>query len=181
VRQRGGVVAVNAVRVVRFCCFLLVGLTLGAGLAHLFALPNKIGLPGDAYLMVQQIYSGWVLLDVVAVGALGMLGALALLVRRRPRTFPLTLVAFLSMAVAQAVFWVLSFPADQATAGWTMLPPDWPVLRDQWEYSHAAGAALELVAFVALVASVLLRERPMPPQDGPHRKRHAPLEFMSVH
>ena len=171
----------NAVRIVRFLSFLLVGLTLGAGLAHLFALPNKIGLPGDAYLMVQQIYSGWVLLDLIAVGALGTLGALALMVRRRPRTLALTLVAFLTMAAAQAVFWALSYPADQATQGWTVLPANWPVLRDQWEYSHAAGAGLELMAFVALVASVLLRDHPPPPQDGPHRKRYAPLEFMSVH
>lgn len=172
----------NAIRAVRFLSLLLVGLTLGAGLAHLFALPNKIGLPGDAYLVVQQIYSGWMLLDVIAVGALGAIGTLAVLVRRRPRAFPLTLAAFLAMAAAQAVFWALSFPADLATKGWTELPANWLVLRDQWEYSHAAGAGLELVAFVALVASVLLRDHATPPQDGRPRKRHhGPLEFMSVH
>jgi len=176
-----GVVTVNAVRVVRFFSLLLVGLALGAGLAHLFALPNKMTLPGDVYLMVQQIYSGWALLDVLAVGGLGTLGVLAVLVRQRPRTFLLTLAAFLSMVAAQAVLWILSFPADRATEGWTMLPPDWPILRDQWEYSHAVGAGLELVAFVALIASVVLRERPTPPQDGQYGKRHMLLKFMSVH
>jgi hypothetical protein len=180
-QPRGGMAAVNAVRVVRFVGFLLLGVALGAGLAHLFALPNKIGLPGDAYLTVQQIYSGWVLLDLVAVGALGALGVLAAMLRRRPRTFPLTLAAFLSMAGAQGLFWALAFPVDLATDGWTMLPEDWMSLRDRWEYAHAAGAGLELAAFAALVASVLLREQPMPPHDGPHRKRHGALEFMSVH
>ena len=180
-RPCGGWAAVNAVRAVRFVCFLLVGVALGAGLAHLFALPNKIGLPGDTYLTVQQIYSGWVLLDLVAVGALGALGVLTAMVRRRPRTFPLTLAAFLSMAGAEALFWALAFPVDLATDGWTMLPEDWTSLRDRWEYAHAAGAGLELAAFAALVASVLLREQPMPPHDGPHRKRHGALEFMSVH
>jgi hypothetical protein len=180
-RPCGGLTAVNAVCAVRFVCFLLVGVALGAGLAHLFALPNKIGLPGDAYLTVQQIYSGWVLLDLVAVGALAALGVLTAMLRRRPRTFPLTLAAFLSMAGAQGLFWALAFPVDQATAGWTTLPADWAILRDQWEYAHAAGAGLELVAFAALVASVLLREHPTPPHDGHHRKRHGALEFMSVH
>jgi hypothetical protein len=173
--------AVKAVRVVRFLSFLLVALTLGAGLAHLFALPNKIGLPGNAYLTVQQIYRGWLLLDLIALVALVALGILAVQVRRRPRAFILTLVAFVTMAAAQAVFWSLSYPADQATNGWTMLPANWSVLRNQWEYSHAAGAGLELVAFVALVASVLLRDH-APPEEGHHRKRHhARLEFMSVH
>jgi hypothetical protein len=181
VQLRDGMAAVNAVRVIRFLSFLLVGLTLGAGLAHLFALPNKIGLPGDTYITVQQIYSGWVVFDLVAVAALAALGVLAALVRRRPRTFPLTLAAFLAMVGAQAAFWALAFPADRATDGWTMLPPDWPILRAQWEYAHAAAAGLDLAAFVSLVASVLLRERPTPPGDNHSRKRHGPLEFMSVH
>lgn len=171
----------TAVRVVRFFSLLLVGLALGAGLAHVFALPNKMDLPGDVYLVVQQIYSGWTLLDLVAIGALALLGLQTILVRQRPRTFLLSLAAFLAMAVAQALFWILSFPADRATEGWTMLPPDWPILRDQWEYSHAAGAGLELVAFVALIASVVMRERPTPRADGPYSKRHMFLKFMSVH
>jgi hypothetical protein len=31
------------------------------------------------------------------------------------------------------------------------------VLRTQWEYSHAAGAVLNLIAFIMLVISVLVR------------------------
>jgi hypothetical protein len=174
-------VAVTAVRVVRFFSLLLVGLALGAGLAHLFALPNKMDLPGDVYLVVQQIYSGWTLLDLVAAAALVALGVLTALVWQQARAFFLTLGAFAAMAAAQVLFWMLSFPADRATEGWTMLPPDWPLLRDQWEYSHAAGAGLELVAFVALIASVVLRERPAPHPDGRHGKRHMLLKYMSVH
>lgn len=170
----------NAVRVVRFFSLLLVGLALGAGLAHLLAMPRTMDLPGDAYLLAQQIYSGWGLLDAVAVGALGALGLLTVLVRQRPWTFRLSLAAFLAMATAQGLFWFLGVPVERATEGWTMLPPDWPILRDQWEYSHAAGAGLELLAFVVLIASVVLRERATPRQDGQDGRRHMFLKFMSV-
>jgi hypothetical protein len=174
-------VTVTAVRVARFFSLLLVGLALGAGLAHVFALPNKMDLPGDVYLVVQQIYSGWTLLDLAAVAAVAALGVLTVLVWQRRRAFFLTLAALAAMTAAQALFWVLSFPADRATEGWTTLPADWPLLRDQWEYSHAAGAGLELVAFVALIASVVLRERLAPRADDQYGKRHMLLEYMSIH
>lgn len=171
----------NAVRVVRFIGFLLLAVTLGASFAHLFALPNKIGLPAEAYLTVQQIFRGWILFDLVGIGAICALGILTALLRRRPRVFSMTLAALLSLAAAQAAFWTLAFPIDQATNGWTDLPPDWTALRDQWEYTHAAMAGLKLIAFAALVVSVLLRNHPPPPRDGHHRKRHGALEFMSIH
>src|SRR5262245_39814809 len=34
-------------------------LAMSAGMAHLFALPNKINLPAAEYFEVQQIYRGW--------------------------------------------------------------------------------------------------------------------------
>jgi hypothetical protein len=33
-------------------------------------------------------------------------------------------------------------------------------LRQRWEYSHAAGAALNLAAYLALVVAALTRQRP---------------------
>jgi hypothetical protein len=36
-----------------------------------------------------------------------------------------------------------------------MLPDNWTRLRAQWEYSHAAGAALNLSAFVTLLWAAL--------------------------
>jgi hypothetical protein len=38
--------------------------------AHLFALPNKIGLAQDQYFVVQNIYRGWALFGIVLFGAL---------------------------------------------------------------------------------------------------------------
>ena len=59
---------------------------------------------------------------------------------------------------AQALFWIYTYPANQATGNWTQLPTEWMTLRAEWEYSHAAGAVLTLTAFVFLVLSVLLDE-----------------------
>jgi hypothetical protein len=68
----------------------------------------------------------------------------------------LTLVAFLCIAGAQVVFWTYTYPANQATNNWTVLPANWLTLRTQWEYSHATGAGLNFIAFITLILSVLV-------------------------
>ena len=49
-----------------------------------------------------------------------------------------------------------------ASANWSRIPAQFEAARRQWEYSHAAGAALTLVALLALIAS-LLRANPRAP------------------
>jgi hypothetical protein len=67
-------------------------------------------------------------------------------------------IAFLCIAGTQVVFWTYTYPANQATNNWTMLPENWVELRRQWEYSHATSAALNLVALVTLILSILSRQ-----------------------
>ena len=141
---------------VRFLAVLLAALALAPAMAHLLALPNKIGLPREAYFTVQQIYRGWALLGVVVVGALLSSLALTLLVRKRPREFLPAMLGFLCIAGTQVVFWSFTFPANQATANWTVAPENWAALRAQWEYSHAASAVLNLAA-LCLVALAVIR------------------------
>ena len=143
---------------VRFLSLLFVALALAPGLAHLFALPNKIGMEADDYLVAQQIYRGWALLGFVVAGELIATVALVIAVRARPAQFAAALSALLCIVAAQVIFWTLTFPANQATANWTVAPENWMALRRQWEYSHAAAAILNLVAFVALLISALRRE-----------------------
>ena len=143
------------IRTAYFCSLLLVGLALGPALGHLLELPNKIGLSADDYLRVQQNYRGWALLGFVVIPEVGATGALAVLLRRRAGEFGLAVVAFLCAVAAQVDFWVFTYPANAATDQWHMLPSNWEGLRTQWEYSHAAGAALNLLAFVALIVAVL--------------------------
>jgi len=145
--------------VARFFSLLFTGLALGPALAHLLELPNKIGLSYDEYRTVQQIYRGWALLGFVVAGALLSTFVLMIKVRSRPKPFRLTLLAFLCIVGAQIAFWTFTYPANQQTHNWAVLPENWMTLRAQWEYSHAVGALLSLVAFVSLISSVLARDK----------------------
>ena len=51
----------------------LTALALGPGLAHLLELSNKIDLPREAYLQVQQIYRGWAFLGAILFAETGLL------------------------------------------------------------------------------------------------------------
>lgn len=112
-------------RIAAFAALLFAALALAPAMAHLLELPNKIGLPREHYLQVQQIYRGW------------------------------ALAGFLAIAGTQVVFWTWTYPANAATGQWTTLPEGWEALRTQWEYSHAASAVLNLFAFVALVVCLI--------------------------
>lgn len=143
----------------RFSSLLFAALALGPALAHLLELPNKVGLSREEYLTVQQIYRGWALLAIVVLGALLSTLFYAIAARRRRREFVPALLAFLCIAGTQAIFWSFTYPANEQTANWTLLPEHWRTLRTQWEYSHAASAALNLAAFIALAWAVLARPK----------------------
>lgn len=151
-----------ALSAARFFSLLFAALALAPALAHLLELPNKIGLSRDDYLTVQQIYRGWALLGFVVAGALLSTLVLTIMVRKRRREFVPTLIAFLCIVGTQVVFWTFTFPANQQTANWTMLPDNWMALRAQWEYSHAASALLNLIAVIALIFSVTARSKERP-------------------
>jgi hypothetical protein len=142
----------------RLVALSLIALMMSAGFAHLFALPNKIGLSRDAYLTVQQIYRGWALLGVVFFAALALTAWLAMLVRQRASFYP-TLVAALSIGASLVVFFLFTYPVNQQTQNWTLLPENWEALRRQWEYSHAAGAVLDFVALISLALSLVAERR----------------------
>lgn len=142
-----------ATKVLLLASILFTALSLGGGLAHLYAMPNKMGLSRDAYLAAQQIYRGWALLGVVIAAALATTVVLAIRVRHVPRVFPFVVSAATCIVLSLIVFFVFTYPANQATANWTQLPENWQELRHQWEYSHAAGAGLYLLALMCLSVS----------------------------
>lgn len=139
-----------------FFALLSTAVALGGALAHLFELPNKIDLDRDAYFTVQQIYRGWNQLAYVLVAQLVSMLALTALSWSSPRLFWPALIALAGLVGAQAVFWVYTYPANVATDQWTSIPQNWETLRDQWEYSHAAGALFQLLAMCALIVAVLV-------------------------
>jgi hypothetical protein len=142
-----------------FVAMLATALSLGGGLAHAFALPNKIGLPSADYFTVQQIYRGWNQFAYVLLVQLLSLVTLAVMSRGRSEVFWLVLLSIAGLACAQAVFWLFTFPANRATNNWTSVPPDWEAWRASWEYSHLAGAGFQLLAMSFLIVAALRRAR----------------------
>lgn len=165
-----------ALKTMRFLSLLFTAIALGAGLAHLFALPNKIHLPPEEYLTVQQIYRGWALLGIVLGMALISTLVLTLMVRRKPKAFVLTLIALLCIAGSLLVFFIFTYPANQRTENWTVLPDDWQQLRSQWEYSHAANAILYVIALSVLIWSVLVADEPAVTRHDAARAVHKDRE-----
>jgi hypothetical protein len=142
-------------KAVNFLALALTALALVPSGAHLFELPNKIGLSQEAYFTVQGIYRGWALFGVVLFGALAANLLLAIMLRRRRWPARLALGAFILVGATLAIFFIWTYPANRATANWTMVPENWRALRTQWEYSHAVNAVLTFLAVCAVALSTL--------------------------
>ena len=144
-----------ALKTFRFLSLFLVALALAPTGAHLAELLNKIHLPREQYLIVQQIYQGWALWGIAIFGALAATLVLTFMSRGNSKQFTLSLLAFLCLVVTQVIFWLFTFPVNQATVNWTIAPDNWLELRHQWEYSHAAAGLFNLLALVSVILSVL--------------------------
>ncbi len=140
-----------------FVALLASALMLGPALAHAFELPAKIGLSREEYFVVQQIYRGWAGFSLVLVVQVIALLTAAFLARRERRVLVPTLLALFFVLGAQVLFWAYTYPANEATANWTVQTDDWMRLRRMWEYSHLAGAGLQVLALTCLIAAVMSR------------------------
>lgn len=143
-------------RAAQFLAIVLTALALVPAGAHLFELPNKIGLAQESYFIVQNIYRGWALFGIVLFGALAANLWLTILLRRRGAAFWLALAGFLLVALTLLIFFTWTFPANQATANWTLAPDNWQALRTQWEYAHATNAILTFLALCSVTLAALI-------------------------
>jgi hypothetical protein len=128
--------------------------TLPAG-AHLAELPNKLALDQSAYFTVQQIYAGWALFGIVLFGAIGATLGYVIALFRNGLPYGYALAALVLILLNLAIFFIWTFPTNQATANWTVAPANWAELRNQWEYSHAVNAAVIFAAFFFVLLSAL--------------------------
>ena len=135
---------------------LAIGLIAGTALAHVLEMPHKLAMTGEAWLPVQQVlYNGWgaklFWLDVAAVAGLAMT------IIRFPASRALAAVALALLLLADvAVFRVWIEPTNAALDAWTAAEPmeAWQSLRANWEWGHAARAAiLTLAMLIALLAA----------------------------
>jgi hypothetical protein len=157
---------------------VLVAIAMALALAHALELPGKLRLSREEYLIVQPIYYPGFTFGGIAE-PLALLATLALLLFTPAGSgaFWLTLVALLGLIGMQAVYWLVTHPVNKvwlqdeslqgagarffaADPARRSAPPGenrpdtWTVLRDRWEYSHVARAALALVSLIVLTVAV---------------------------
>jgi hypothetical protein len=146
------------IRALSFLALVFTALSLVPYAAHLFALPNKIGMTQEQYFTAQSIYSGWSLMAFILVPALLLNVAFAGSLYGHGRAFGFAAAACVLMLATLAIFFVWTYPANVATENWTSVPANWMQLRLRWEYSHAVNALLMIVVF-SLVALASIAPR----------------------
>jgi hypothetical protein len=144
-----------ALRLIQFLAIMLTALALVPSGAHLAAMANKMAMAQTAYFVAQQVYAGWALFGIVLFGALAANLAHTIMLRRLSRSFGHAFASFLFVASSLVIFFVWTFPTNQATSNWTVVPQNWNELRSQWEYSHAANAVATFAALVCVVIAGL--------------------------
>ena len=153
-------------------CLLLTAIAMALSLAHVAEMPGKMRLDRESYLAVQQIYYPGFTIGSIAE-PLGALAILALLIfAPLPGVrFWWAVLALGCLVAMQLVFWFVTQPVN---AAWTRdmnlhglgglffsifpmeISGDWTRLRDIWETSHAARAALALIAFLAFACAIIV-------------------------
>jgi hypothetical protein len=146
-------------KVVSFLAIVLTALAFAPGAAHVLELPNKLGMSGEQYLVVQGVYRGWWSLGLLLIAALAANATLAVTVRSQTTPFMLALSATFAIIAALTIFFVWTYPVNQVTANWTQLTFEWRSLRSQWEFSHAASAAVMLLALCCSTLAVVMWRR----------------------
>ena len=144
----------------RFFTIMLVALSMGMAFSHLLEMPAKMAYDGVLWLkLLKTLYWGYGTIGaVIEVGAVITSVVLAYLVRHHHKVFIWTLTGAICMVAAHVSWWiwvrpvnVRLFPLTAAT-----LPTNWMQLRNQWEYTHAARAILQIIALGTLTISVLI-------------------------
>jgi hypothetical protein len=115
-----------------------------------FEMPNKIGLSRDQYFAVQQICRGWNLFGIVLISTIAANLALTIALWKRRRAFWFAVIGLGLVIGSLTIFFLWTYPANEATQNWTTIPGNWQQLRQQWEIAHAASALLTFGALCAV-------------------------------
>ncbi len=147
------------VRIVSFLALVFTALALVPYGAHLFSLPNKIGMTQEHYFIAQRAYDNWALVSLVLFPAMLFNIILAYLLRGEGAAFYLAVAGCLCMAATLVVFFIWTYPGNVGTKNWTVVPANWEYLRTRWEYSHAVNALLCFASFCLMTLASLVPRR----------------------
>jgi hypothetical protein len=138
------------VKILQFAAIILTALALVPAGAFFFEMPNKIGLSRDQYFAVQQICRGWNLFGIVLISTIAANLALTIALWKRRRAFWFAVIGLGLVIGSLTIFFLWTYPANEATQNWTTIPGNWQQLRQQWEIAHAASALLTFGALCAV-------------------------------
>jgi hypothetical protein len=148
----------------------LVAVTMGLSLAHALEFPGKARLAEPTYRAVQAIYyPGFTIGGLV--GEFGALMALPILLMLTPvgtDAFWWTAASLGFLVLAHLTYWIVTHPVNSAWLKDTQVSgagrlffktfsareSNWQHMRNLWEFSHVARAALAAMSFVALLVAV---------------------------
>lgn len=144
----------------RWLTIMFVATSMGAAFCHLLEMPAKLTLDGALWLKVfQTLYppAFGTVGAVLEVGAVLTTIVLVFMVRGRRLAFGWSILAAVCMIATHAAFWIWVAPVNATMGPLTAdtLPANWMELRNQWEYTHAVRAVLQIIALGCLVVSVL--------------------------
>jgi hypothetical protein len=152
---------------------LITAIVAAPAIAHAAEFPGKRQLNRADYFTVQRIYyPGFTLLGAAEPLALVITALLALFTPQGGGRLWLILCALIALVATHAIFWVFTQPINKCwlegqpisnaarrflRSGAPNTDPasNWTALRDQWEYSHLARAALATLALLFLVLAVV--------------------------
>lgn len=146
-------------KIVSTLALVFAALTLIPYCAHLFALPNKIGVSAQDYFTAQRAYDGRWLASLALIPAMLLAIALAAMLRGQGAAFILAILAAVLMAATLPIFLIVTQPGNAQTSNWTVIPENWQALRSAWEYSHATNAILVFASFCLMSAAVVLSDK----------------------
>ena len=148
-----------ALPLVSFLSLVFTALALVPYGAHLFSLPNKIGMTEAQYFIAQSIYQGWALLSLILIPAMLFNVVLAYLLRGDRPAFYMAAAGCALMAATLAVFFAFTYHSPICVAELDCVAGHWVELRRQWEYSHAVNAGLNFLAFCFVAGATVASRR----------------------
>lgn len=155
---------IELIKTWQFFTIIFVALSMGMAFSHLLEMPAKMTYNGALWLkLLQTLYWGYGTIGAV-IEVLAVITSIVLvfLVRHRPVVFRWTLLGAFCMVLAHVCWWIWVHPVNTTLIPLTpnTLPVNWKNLRDQWEYTHALRAVLQIIALVAIVISILIEVPP---------------------
>jgi hypothetical protein len=139
---------------VQLAAIALMAVALMSAGAHVFDMSSNLSLKQEDYVILQTAHHGWALFAGATLLSTFAIGFHGYLVRGNSASLGWSIAALVLVCLSQLMFWVVAFPIDAQTAGWTIPPVDFDSARLQWEYAFAGSGVLSFIGLLALVRSI---------------------------